>query len=207
MTADSRKASNRRRKEGTADIPSADTLPPTVSNPSLLVDGTDALVRRITHLHFILSGTLDRIRGGFAALIGVSSFQYVLMQALARLPEKNEWTVGSVAREMRMTDAYVSTEIADLVARGLLDKVTNPADRRMSFLALTEKGREAISAIAPVQQSVNDTLYGHLDKDSARTYAAELEALLVQSEKACEALDELAAEHRMSALRRGRGRR
>lgn len=197
-----RRRATRKPSEGTspsASLP-ADILPPTVSSPALLVDGSDALIRRITHLHFILSGMLDNIRGGFAALIGVSSFQYVLMQALGRLHTETEWTVRSVSREMHMTDAYVSTEIADLVDQGLLAKVSNPDDRRVSFLTLTERGRAALAAIAPIQQTVNDTLYGHLDEASAIAYAAQLEALTAQAEDARAMLREFSAAQRFAAL-------
>ncbi len=165
-----------------------------------MLDGSDALVRRITHLHYVLSGMLEKIRGGFAALIGVSSFQYVLMQALGRLRTDTDWTVRSVAREMHMTDAYVSTEISNLEAQGFLAKVTNPNDRRMSFLALTTKGREALSAIAPIQTIVNDTLYGHLDRESAASYADELDTLLSQAEKASAVLEQIAAAQRLAIL-------
>lgn len=180
----------------------AAALPPTISRASLMVDGSDALVRRITHLHYVLSGMLESIRGGFAALIGVSSFQYVLMQALGRLDSSEGWTVRSIARRMHMTDAYVSTEIADLVEQGLVTKVINPNDRRMSFLTLTAKGRSSLAAIASVQQVVNDTLYGHLDRKSAEAYANELETLLAHAEKATAVLKEISSEQRRAALGR-----
>jgi MarR family transcriptional regulator, organic hydroperoxide resistance regulator len=176
------------------------TLPPTVSRASLMLDGSDALVRRITHLHYVLSGMLESIRGGFASLIGVSSFQYVLMQALGRLQTDTDWTVRSVAREMHMTDAYVSTEISDLEQQGFLEKVTNPNDRRMSFLSLTAKGRESLAAIAPIQTIVNDTLYGHLDEKSATAYLEELGTLAAQAEKASAVLDQITAAQRLAVL-------
>lgn len=188
-------------QEETKPLSKRAPLPPTISRPTLMVDGSDALVRRITHLHFILSGMLDGIRGGFASLIGVTSFQYVLMQALGRLHSKTEWTVGSVAREMHMTDAYVSTEIADLVEQGYLAKIVNPADRRVSFLTLTEKGRDALAAIAPIQQSVNDTLYSHLNETSAVAYAAALEGLVTQAEGARRLLHDVSAGQRIAALK------
>ena len=180
--------------------PGSAALPPTVSNKALMVDGSDSPVRRITHLHYILSGLLESIRGGFAGLIGVTSFQYVLMQALGRLHNSEGWTVGSIARQMHMTDAYVSTEIADLVQQGLVTKVINPNDRRTSFLTLTEKARERLSAISEVQQHVNDTLYGHLNRDSADAYASQLETLLAQARTASSMLEEISAEQRRAAL-------
>lgn len=189
-----------RAKPKTAGGSKKTLLPPTVSRAALMLDGSDALVRRITHLHYVLSGMLENIRGGFASLIGVSSFQYVLMQALGRLQTDTNWTVRSVAREMHMTDAYVSTEISDLENQGFLAKITNPNDRRMSFLALTAKGREALSAIAPIQTIVNDTLYGHLDGRSAASYADELDTLLSQAEKASAVLEQISAAQRLAVL-------
>jgi DNA-binding MarR family transcriptional regulator len=178
-------------------------LPPTISQSSLMVDGSDALIRRITHRHFVLSGLLERIRSEFAALIGVTTFQYVLMQALARLEHDKEWTVGAVAREMRMTDAYVSTEISDLVRQGLLAKVVNPDDRRVSFLAITPKGRASLIAIAPIQQTVNDTLYGHMNRKAAIAYAEALDQLVVYADKAGQIFDDVSARQRSDMVRRG----
>lgn len=176
-------------------------LPPSIAGTTALGDQSDAVIRRITHLHFILSGLLDTIRGGFASLIGVSSFQYVTMQALGRLNSDEPWTVRGIARQMRMTDAYVSTEIAGLVEQGLVTKVVNPDDRRVSFLRLTDKGHRALAAITEIQQTVNAALYGHMSRQQAESYVKELEALLIHAEVAADLLDDIAAEHRITTLR------
>ncbi|MCP3407595.1 MarR family winged helix-turn-helix transcriptional regulator [Bradyrhizobium sp. CCGB01] len=187
--------------------PRAPQLPPTISRTALMVDGTDMLVRRITHQHFVLSGLLETVRSGFASLIGLSSFQYVLMQAVGRLSDQQQWTVRSIAREMHMTDAYASVEIADLVEKGYLAKIVNPDDRRVSFLELTDKGVASLSAIAPIQQMVNDALYGHLDSNSALTYSNELSVLISRAESAISVLNEVAADQREAALRQTSKRR
>ncbi len=176
-------------------------LPPTISDTTALGEQSDHFIRRITHLHFILSGVLDTIRGGFASMIGVSSFQYVTMQALGRLNSDEPWTVRGIARQMRMTDDYVSTEIAGLVERDLVAKVVNPNDRRVSFLKLTHKGQQALAAITPIQQAVNTALYGHLSREQAEGYTKELEVLLVQADKAADMLGEMTAEQRITALK------
>ncbi|OSJ24089.1 MarR family transcriptional regulator [Bradyrhizobium japonicum] len=172
-----------------------------------MVDGTDMLVRRITHQHFVLSSLLETVRSGFASLVGLSTFQYVLMQAVGRLTDKQQWTVRSTAREMHVTDAYASVEIADLVEQGYLAKVVNPEDRRVSFLELTDKGVSSLSAIAPIQQMVNDALYGHLDSNSALTYSNELSVLISRAESAISVLNDVAADQREAALRQPTKRR
>ena len=187
--------------------PRVPQLPPTISRATLMVDGTDMLVRMITHQHFVLSGLLETVRGGFASLIGLSSFQYVLMQAVGRLSDKQQWTVRSIAREMHMTDAYVSVEIADLVEKGYLAKLVNPDDRRVSFIELTDKGVSSLTAIAPIQQMVNDALYGHLDSHSALTYSNELSVLISRAETAISVLNDVAADQREAALRQPPKRR
>jgi MarR family transcriptional regulator, organic hydroperoxide resistance regulator len=187
--------------------PRAPKLPPTISRAALMVDGTDMLVRRITHQHFVLSSLLETVRSGFASLIGLSTFQYVLMQAVGRLTDKQQWTVRSTAREMHVTDAYASVEIADLVEQGYLAKVVNPDDRRVSFLELTDKGVSSLSAIAPIQQMVNDALYGHLDSNSALTYSNELSVLISRAESAISVLNDVAADQREAALRQPTKRR
>ncbi|WP_156527734.1 MarR family winged helix-turn-helix transcriptional regulator [Bradyrhizobium stylosanthis] len=180
--------------------PRAPKLPPTISRAALMVDGSDTLVRSITHQHFVLSGLLDTIRGGFASLVGLSSFQYVLMQAVGRFSDQ-AWTVRSISREMHVTDAYASVEIADLVKQGYLAKVVNPDDRRVSFLELTDKGVSSLSAIAPIQQMVNDALYGHLNSHTALTYSNELSVLISRAESAIFVLNDVAADQRQAALK------
>ena len=195
-------------KPGTAvGRPRAPKLPPTISRTALMVDGTDMLVRRITHQHFVLSSMLETVRSGFASLIGLSTFQYVLMQAVGRLTDQPQWTVRSIAREMHVTDAYASVEIADLVEQGYLAKIVNPDDRRVSFLELTDKGVASLSAIAPIQQLVNDALYGHLDRNSALTYSNELSVLISRAESAISVLNDVAADQREAALRQPPKRR
>lgn len=59
-----------------------------------------------------------------------------------------------------------------LVRRGLIDRVTNPIDRRQVLLQLTREGRRVRSSIAEVEDAV--------DRELHEAFGAEFETVIVQ---------------------------
>lgn len=149
------------KKKGTA---ATQALPLTASKPELLVDGSDQTLRRLTLGFAVLGWLLTDVREGFAKLLGISPFQYVALQAIARVQSDEPWTARSLATHFRVTTPYVSMELRPLISKGYLSAQASPQDRRFKILTVTAEGAALLTRLAPIQQQVNNTLYGQFDQ-------------------------------------------
>ena len=66
--------------------------------------------------------------------------------AVANLQEANGVSVGAVADALHVSSAFVASETGKLAQRGLLDKRTNPRDRRGVLVSVSPAGRQAMAA-------------------------------------------------------------
>jgi MarR family 2-MHQ and catechol resistance regulon transcriptional repressor len=57
---------------------------------------------------------------------------------------------GEIGRELSVTSANVTYLIDGMVREGLVERVVNPADRRVTFVELTQKGEEMAERLVPV---------------------------------------------------------
>jgi DNA-binding MarR family transcriptional regulator len=116
-------------------------LPATSSREQLLIEGNDLYLRRTIENLSTLSWLLERIRSSLSESVGVSPFQYKILQTIGRLPSDTGWSVGALARHFRVTNAYVSTEVSALIDLEYLHSTVNVLDRRGKFLELTDQSR------------------------------------------------------------------
>lgn len=160
------------------------TLPPTASSPALLAGGSDQTLRRLTLGFAVLGWLLADIRASFGKLVDVSPFQYVALQAIARVARDEPWTMRALAQHFRVTNAFVSMEIRPLIEKGLLAAQPSPDDRRVKFLTLSPKGVQALTDLAPVQQKVNDMLYAQFDAKTLALQCQTIEQMIKDAEQA-----------------------
>ena len=173
--------------------PRPKSLPLTTSNPALLVDGTDQTLRRLTLAFAVLGWQLAEIRNDFGKLVHVSPFQYVMLQAIARVETDEPWTARSLARHFRVTNAFVSMELRSLLEKELVQAEPNADDRRSKLLSLTPQGAQALTTLAPVQQKVNDILYSQFDSAGLTRQCEQIERMAADAEKAIDYLREVLA--------------
>lgn len=91
-------------------------------------------------------------------------------------------------RRLRMTElgqqAVVSRErvsrvVTELEREGLVERQSNPDDRRSAFAAITPEGRRRLRAAAPVYlDAVEQHFSGHLSDDEAKVIATALWRIL-----------------------------
>ena len=139
--------------------------PPTVSRPALLVGGSDAEFRRLIHDLIAYGHRLDACRDAFAAIAGVSGVQYEILMLLSR---SAGLSVGEVAARLHRSGAFITIEANKLVAEGILEKRSDPADGRKVLLNVTVKALQLLQRMAPYQQRVNDVLFERLDAQRFR---------------------------------------
>src|SRR2546423_10101787 len=133
-------------------------LPATVSRQALLVGGSDAECRRLIHDLIAYGTRLDACRDAFAAIAGISGVQYEILMLLSRTAGL---AVGEVAARLHRSGAFITIEANKLVARGILEKASDPADGRRVLLRY--RSRDILEKLAPYQRRVNDVLFECLD--------------------------------------------
>lgn len=98
----------------------------------------------------------------FGALIGTSGPGYAIFMAVVQGQGEPGIGVGEVARMLRVTGAFVTTEAGKLARAGLIEKRVNPEDRRGVLLRLSAEGRRRLAALLPAVQAVNNETFGAL---------------------------------------------
>lgn len=143
---------------------------PTVSRPELLVDNSDQAFRQFIHDTLAFSARLQQVRSLLGQVIGLSGTQYTVLIAIAHLGSGDERVgVNLVADHLHFSGAFITIEINKLVASGLVEKETDPVDRRRVVLTITPKARALLNELAPVQRPSNDLLFSSLSaKDFER---------------------------------------
>ncbi len=160
--------------------------PPTVSRAALLVDGSDADFRQLIHDLIAYGHRLDACRDAFAAIIGVSGAQYEILMLVSR---SDGMAVGEVAARLHRSGAFITIEANRLAERGILDKVSDPADGRRVLLKSTGKTVELLRKLAPYQVRVNDVLFEKLDARRFRQLRALAGELVASGDRAVSMLE------------------
>jgi DNA-binding MarR family transcriptional regulator len=143
-----------------------EAFPPlTTSLEGFVKDGSDREFRRLIYTLVSLTNQMARHRKLFAAYLGVTEAQAIMMRIIAEGPDA---TVGYLAQQLYVTSQFVTIEIGTLVRKNIVEKRPNEADRRSMFLSLTPKGRNLLRELAPVMRMANDVHFGSLTRERAR---------------------------------------
>jgi DNA-binding MarR family transcriptional regulator len=137
-------------------------VPATVSLPALLNEESDGQFRRLIRDLLTVARRLEMARDYFGRRINVTGPQYTLLMTVAQLQGAIGVSVGSVAKAMHVSSAFVAAEAAKLCRVGLIGKFPNPEDLRGALLKLTSRGRTKIERLAAEIRSVNDLFFGLL---------------------------------------------
>lgn len=138
--------------------------PLTVSHRALLVDGSDTEFRRLIYRLLLVEERLRHARAYLGKQAGLTGPQYSLLMAVAHLQGATGIPVRSLARELRVTSAFIAVESRRLLERGLLAKQPNPDDSRSTLITVTPAGRRSIDRLVPQVCAVNDLFFGGLSR-------------------------------------------
>ena len=159
-------------------------LPLTVSRPELLPGGTDREFRRLVHGLFGFLSLHETIRSGHARAIGLAGIEYTVLISIAHLSLEGEVNVRSVAGHLYLTGAFITNVCHRLQAMGLIDKRTDPKDRRRVSLSVTAEGRARLASLAPMQRQVNDAEFGSLTREEFQFLVGMVDRLVESGERA-----------------------
>jgi DNA-binding MarR family transcriptional regulator len=160
-----------------AQIKSA--APRTVTKKELLTKGSDADFRHYIHDMFAFSMRMQEVRNRFGGFIGVSGSQYIILVAVSHLQDKLGVGVNVIAKHLQLSSAFITMEINNLVAAGLVDKATDSLDRRRVRLMLSAEGRQKLEALKAIQAPVNDAIFSSLTREEFNSLR-DIQSRLVQ---------------------------
>jgi DNA-binding MarR family transcriptional regulator len=106
--------------------------------------------------------------------------RFDLMAALERAPDG--LTMGELSRRLMVSGGNVTSIVAGLERDGLVRRRSPASDRRTSYIALTEQGRAAFSAMARAHERWIDQLLAELPDDDIETLTERLAELKHRSE-------------------------
>ena len=97
-----------------------------------------------------------------------------LLVAVTRHPQ----TVGELGRYVRVGKSTMTGVLARLVSSGLVERETNPADRRASLIVPTERGRELADTLVTRVRAEVLNLLEPLEKPARAELAGLLQTIL-----------------------------
>jgi DNA-binding MarR family transcriptional regulator len=151
-------------------------FPPLSTTLEALLDkGSDRSLRQLIYKLSRLTGLMGSNRRHFAAYIGISEPQYLMVVVIA---DTSDATVSKLAAQLEVSSQFVTIEVAKLIKAGVVEKRANAADRRSSLLALTEKGRTLMRELGPLRRRINDLTFRSLNKDQVKGLHDMLDALI-----------------------------
>ncbi|HEX7006883.1 MAG TPA: MarR family transcriptional regulator [Alphaproteobacteria bacterium] len=136
-----------------------------MSAPALLEDGHDRRFRKLVYDLITIAVRLEAVRDLLGRRMGVTGPQYSILMAVAHNQGERGVAVRAVADQLHVSGAFVTSEVGKLVREGLIEKRTNPEDRRSVLLSLTAEGEALIRDVAEAVRATNDRFFGALDRD------------------------------------------
>jgi DNA-binding MarR family transcriptional regulator len=159
-------------------------IPLTTSRPELIVNGADREFRELVHNLFGFFALHERIRNGHAKFIGLAGVEYTVLIAIAHLAADGDVNVKTVADHLHLSGAFITSTTRRLLLLGLIHKTSDPADRRRVSLTISDKGRDLLETLAPVQRRINDVEFGRLNRDEFKMLHHLVQRMLEDSERA-----------------------
>jgi DNA-binding MarR family transcriptional regulator len=174
------------------ESPAAGYHPPaTTSLPALLHRQSDQQFRLLIQDLLTVSRRLESARDYFGRHISVTGPQYNLLMTVAQLQGTTGVSVGSVAKAMHVSSAFITSEIGKLSDAGLITKRPNPEDGRGALLSLAPAGRTRIDGLMSEIRTVNDLFFGLLGTRSFAQLCASAAALVRGSREAMQYIERI----------------
>lgn len=109
---------------------------------------------------------------------GLSSYHYRLLAALDDLAAASQAELG---RATGLDRSDVSTALAELESRGLVERHVDPEHRRRNIVTLTKQGTRRLRALDRIIDEVQERFVAHLKPGERRQLVALLHRLLETS--------------------------
>ena len=131
------------------------------------------LVARITELLEAMAASGQMIPTEFVMDTDLTLPQIRILYMLTSGPAR----ITDISVAHGMARANASTMVERLVKKGLVERVSDPNDRRVALASLTSKGREAVEAVTRSENSVVEKITDFLSIGELEVVARAVEIL------------------------------
>jgi DNA-binding MarR family transcriptional regulator len=132
------------------------------------VRSPETLDQRLSHRLGVAGRLLRTMADAELAPLGVAAPG---LGVLLRLAEEDGLTQAELSRRQRV-EAPTMCRMVDRLARdGLVERASDPLDRRATRVSLTAEGRAVVARSARVLEDIDQRTFGGLDADERRTLA------------------------------------
>jgi DNA-binding MarR family transcriptional regulator len=160
----------------------------TITNPACLVDGTDTEFRHLINGLLPFAARLLSVRDGFGTLI----------VSVAHLSHGEAVTVNRLADHLHLSGAFVTIETGKLKKLGVIDKRSDPDDKRKMRLTVTSNGVKLLRELAATQQRINNVLFEGVTKTEFKALCSVVDRLVANGDHATLDLSHLIARQEKS---------
>jgi MarR family transcriptional regulator, organic hydroperoxide resistance regulator len=133
------------------------------------------------------------VRDGFGTIIGLTGIQYSLLVSVAHLSHGEAVTVNRLADHLHLSGAFVTIETGKLKKLGLIDKRSDPDDKRKMRLTMTSNGVKLLRELAATQQRINNVLFEGVTKAEFKALCSVVDRLVANGDRATLDLSHLIA--------------
>jgi DNA-binding MarR family transcriptional regulator len=130
-----------------------------------------------SHLGYWLRYVSNHVSHAFSLKLtarGVTIAEWVMLRELYDA----ESPPSALAGRLGMTRGGISKLADRLIAKGLITRRANAADRRFQLLALTRKGRATAPKLAALADENDEEFFAHLDPAARQTIAAAMKDIV-----------------------------
>jgi DNA-binding MarR family transcriptional regulator len=107
---------------------------------------------------------------GLKERFGLPLADYEVLARLAEMPEGERIRMQELARRVLLSKSGLSQLFTRLERRGLVQRLGDPENLRVTYAILTEEGREALERARPAfLEEIEERFAGHLNKEEMRT--------------------------------------
>lgn len=92
-------------------------------------------------------------------------------------------SISAVARRLRVTGAFITTEVAKLCGKDLVQKRADPSDGRGVLLRLVPPGEQALARLADKVQRINDEYFRDVSASGFAASSDFVEKLVANGER------------------------
>lgn len=124
-----------------------------------------------------LSRHLDVARRAAFAEHGIEQWEFDVLAALRRAGPPYQLSPGRLLRETLVTSGTMTNRVDRLAARGLVERLPDPGDRRGVLVRLTDDGRETVDSALAGLLEVERPLLGALSGEDRDRLAGLLRRL------------------------------
>lgn len=112
------------------------------------------------------------------------------LRVMRLLLEKDQLTNSQIVEALDIRPSSASVLVSKLEESGLVKKTESPDDKRVTFISLTDNGREAITKSRKFKDDLSDSLFESLSDSEQQQLGATLKKLIVDLENKLPKWDE-----------------